>query len=81
MRLSKRERILLGAVGALQRLIGKAHGANHDRNPNRQAEVSGYLSLAHDLCIDAIGRHGATSKQSERADKEFAEYLKPQSFV
>lgn len=44
---------LLGAVTSLQGFIGKAMGANNDRNPNRQAELADYLERAHDLCIEA----------------------------
>lgn len=44
---------LLGAITSLQGFIGKAMGANNDRNPNRQAEVTDYLERAHDLCIEA----------------------------
>ena len=44
---------LLGAITSLQGFVGKAMGANNDRNPNRQAEVSDYLRRAHELCIEA----------------------------
>lgn len=44
---------LLGVIGRLQNLVGRASAANNDRNPNRHAEVEGYLRAAHQLCIDA----------------------------
>jgi hypothetical protein len=56
---------LLAAITSLQGFIGKAMGANTDRNPNRQAEVTDYLERAHELCIEArsddpsdVGYHG-----------------------
>lgn len=44
---------LLAAITSLQGLIGRAMGANSDRNPNRQAQLDDYLHRAHDLCIEA----------------------------
>jgi hypothetical protein len=46
-------RDLLIVIGRLQRLIGLAGSKNHDRNPNRFAEVTAALDAAHNLCVDA----------------------------
>jgi hypothetical protein len=46
-------RDLLIVVGRLQGLVGHALSRNHDRNPNRQAEVDGTLHEAVRLCIVA----------------------------
>jgi hypothetical protein len=46
-------RDLLIVIEQLQDIIGRARGANHDRNPNRFAEVDGLLSAAFDYCLKA----------------------------
>jgi hypothetical protein len=42
-------------VGELEHAISMARSANHDRNPNRQAEVDGWLAWGLDV---AIARRG-----------------------
>lgn len=41
---------LIHLVARLQNLIGTIMSVNHDRNPNREAEVRRYLEKAHDIC-------------------------------
>jgi hypothetical protein len=45
-------RDLLVVIGRLQHLVGLADALNHDRNPNRHAEVHGTLEEALKLCIE-----------------------------
>lgn len=44
---------LIAVITSLQSLVGAAKSAMHDRNPNREAEVKGYLDQAHALCVEA----------------------------
>ena len=37
--------------------IGKALAANHDRNPNRMAQVNGWLNYGHEVAIARRGRN------------------------
>ena len=46
-------RDLLLVIGRLQDKIGRARGANNDRNPNRFAEIDGVLQEAQELCVAA----------------------------
>lgn len=48
-------RDLLLVIGRLQCKIGRAIGANNDRNPNSYAETRGVLQEALELCIAARG--------------------------
>lgn len=53
MRRKPTRRDLLVIVGRLQDLIGRAVEKNHDRNPDRYAQVNGPLEEAAILCIAA----------------------------
>ena len=48
-------RDLIVVIGRLQAMIGSADASNHDRNPNRQAQVHDMLLRALRLCIAARG--------------------------
>lgn len=45
-------RDLLLVIGRLQQKVGRAMGANNDRNPNSYAETRGVLQEALELCIE-----------------------------
>ncbi len=53
MRRKPSRKELLMVIGNLQTIIGRAISADHDRNPNRAAQVNGALAVGHRLCIEA----------------------------
>ncbi len=38
-------------IGELEHAIGQISIANHDRNPNRQAQIQGWLQYANEVSI------------------------------
>ncbi len=46
--------------------INRAMGAMHDRNPNRQAEVMGWLNWGHSVAIARRGHEPIPARPTER---------------
>ena len=74
-----RELRTLGALRSVQGLIGMAMARNHDRNPNRYAEVMGYLNRAHMLCIE--GSEPYTDRECIAAEKKWPGATEEETFI
>jgi hypothetical protein len=61
-------RDLLRVIGRLQDIVGSVVAQNHDRNPNRVAQVTGGLMCAHRLCIEALAFDPSEAGEARKGD-------------